>query len=274
MTGLLLIVPPKQAGDPTDVLMALPDSGDDHFARLVFEGRPARADLCTNRSGRDCSVDMSLWSLEPIGAGGTLPSTTMSGLPSAVLDLTRGSGNRHRVEMKDQQDRIISTFVTGRAAGRPCSLGLWYFDPPNLLNANAGPVANRLDWEIQLPSNRLDLVFHLRENAKDVVHVPLVATSDTMEILLYQLPERPGKNPGIGGKPKHFDALYDPLGVPEGHSDRTQPRLFLPIRAVPCPAPVKTHFTDVSGTVNSALGTENVWALDTFSCLLAAAERK
>jgi hypothetical protein len=275
MTGLLLIVPPKQAGGATDVLMPPPDSGDDHLARMVFEGRPARADLCTNHSGRECYVDMSVWSLDPIGAGGTLPSTNMSGLPGAVLDLTRGSGNRYRVDMSKHQDHIISTLITGRAAGRPCSLGLWYYDPPKLLNADAGPVANRLDWQIQLPTDRIELVFHRRADSTDIVRVPLIATSDTMEILIYQLPKRPSTGrPGIGERPAHFDALYDPLEVPEGDPDRTQPRFFFPIRANACPAKVKTRLTEAAAAVNGALGRERVWALDTFSCLLAAAERK
>lgn len=270
ITGLLLIVPPHPGGNTTYVVMP-PHGTPKHAARIGFEG-PNTAGLCVAHLGGICYVDMNTWSLDPIGAGGTPATPTIDGFPREVINLTHGSGNQHRVNTSTLGNQVLATFVAGRPT-RPCSLGQWYYNPVGALNQRIVAIANVLDWEIRLPGSSLQLVFRRRDNSA-TVPVTLEPPFGTINLLIAHLPAgelnrlppgRPNRPlpPGFLARPTHFDDLYNPLGIEPGDSRRRLPRFFTSIREDACPVRVNT---------NLARFNAQVWTVDTYSCMLAAAE--
>lgn len=270
LTGLLVIVPPKRAGDMTYILM--PDRGD-HKARIGFEA-PNRPNLCVQPyQGGICYVDLDVWSLDPIGAGGTVPTVTMKDFPRGIVNLTFGSGNQHRVDTSTLGNQVIATFLSGRPVDPPCSIGMWKYDPVGTPPVDLVPLANVVNWQMKLPQSSLQLVFR---RGADTAIVTLAPRFGTIELLVAHLsdgelkrlpPARPNKPapPRPDAQAVHFDALYDPLRVPNDQALRPLPRFAWPIRSDACPVKVRTFM---------ATFTAPVWGIDTHSCMVAGAEPK
>jgi hypothetical protein len=263
LTGLLLLVPPKEEGGETHVLMPPPHSGKAHEAFLEFIG--THADLCEPGNDSVCLVDMKKWAMEPVGAGGGLASTTMDGLPRAILNVT--SGSRDSVDISNVPDTLIAArLLTGRITVPTCNRATWYFNPPGLLNATARGAANLADWEIHLPGRSVTLHFKQRHPPHDRDSVTLTATSDTMQILLSHNPKRGRPTlPPLLSTPEDFSAFYDLLSDTTKNGGARIPRLLWPLRSEPCVDDVETRR---HGRADPGRGQ------DTYSCLLATAERK
>lgn len=276
LTGLLVVVPPNGGGDMTHIVMAEATGIPAHLGRIGFEA-PNRAGLCKEHKRGVCYVDMGVWSLDPVGAGGTIPMPKIQQLPSGLIDLTHGSGNQHRVDTSALGNREIASFVSGRPATdpAPCSLADWSYRAVGAASPRAVAVANVVSWEMDLPQPRLQLVFRRRTAQSDTAIVTLDFSGDPVEIVVAYLPAgdlnrlitgTPNQPQGYlpGTRAEHFDALYNPLGVPPGDRRRI-PEFIRPTRWQPCPARMHPRTKALERAKDG---------IDTHSCLLAAAQAR
>lgn len=193
MSGLLLLVPPKQPEGATHVLMPkLPSNMSQHIAYLGF--RQDSTHICKEyrASTNICYVSLDDWAVGPIGgAGGSVPV-----IPRSVVNLTRGSGNVTVDTTKPQvRDRIRSqlTLLSGSATDS-CGLATWTFDPYGSPPPEKLPLINVLEWQIpDLQSETLELVLHSRHGPAVERRVTLHANeAREVELLVLHVTEKEG----------------------------------------------------------------------------------
>jgi len=214
-----------------------------------------------------CYVDLTRWSLQPFGRGGTLPTTTVAAnqpiTPSGVLNATHLSGGRFKVFRQRALARSDAhvTILSGRP-GKACKLAKWTYTRVNHTTGRperewTDSVANVMNWE--MPGvNSAALVF-ISRTATDTATVPL-PTGD-ISLLLAHIPigERNRLPPdtttvvlnSTNVRP-HFHPFYDLLstsnaagaGIPQD-ARRSMPR-FRGGRGDACPITLKsgTRFTE------------------------------
>jgi hypothetical protein len=268
MTGLLLIVPPTVSTGETYVLM--PGSPDDNVHRAVFKFIGHHHRICDPVDTIICVVNMTLWSVDPIGVGGTPPSATIANFPKEIPNLTHISGKKDRVNISNTPVSLVATrLMSGGPSVSTCSRGRWSYTPVGTPQTPVeGPLANLVRWVITLPASNLPLVFRSRSNPSDTAEVTLVPASGSTSIavLLSRTPVTGEDSvPTPWSTPHHFDSLYDPLGIPKKDSRRRLPRFVDTVQTTACVADVHNFW----GVLPKSYP-----GLDTYSCLIAAAERK
>jgi hypothetical protein len=251
MTGLLLVIP--QNGGETQILF--PKSEELHYARLGVGLDPAVTDttggLCVNDSVYEnhpledgiCYVDLKLWKLDAIGAGGQQPSSSHR-MPSGLLNVTTLSGGRYRIHkpaelgLIDAEVRLLS----GWPRPEPCRLADWQYSIMSHADEHqfTGRMAliNVLDWQIQNPNSS-----HLRFKKDTIIRtVPLtMPETGPIRLILAHVPaddlrDLPPNQADTPNDPPdsiaHFDAYYDVLrrptidvqGLPKPSPRRQLPR--------------------------------------------------
>ena len=287
MTGLLLVVPSRQAGQPVHILMPKPRGLPAHATRLGFGiagGSTYVTELCdTTHPGaieaEICYVDLDRWKLEPFGKDGRNLTPTLAELPRGLVNLTRTSGNVDRVDLSkiDTLLRAHVVLLSGRPDGQPCRLTSWTYrhvgSSGQTVSFHREPLINVLDWEIKHPAGNIELRFTLRDTTKDSTVTALLPppnSSGKIEILLVHVPvpelaelppntaSRPGQPPGSA---IHVDVLYDLLRIPVGSPRR-------PVPTSPGQAP-SACLVDI--TTRSKIQREKA-GIRTYACMPAAAE--
>ena len=160
MTGLLLILPPKQSGGETHILMPRKAG---HRGYIGFrQETPAGCNEPGDIYRPDlqiCYISMDGWSLAPVGVtGGSNPT-----IPRGVLNLTRGSGGQ-TVDTTSAKNQIRSliTLASGRVTDS-CGVANWTFDPVGEQGPEKVELVNVLEWQIpNLSSETLALVLRRR----------------------------------------------------------------------------------------------------------------
>jgi hypothetical protein len=270
LTGLILMVPRKPDGRPTEVLLPVPV--DSHIAVIGFIHENDSA-LCTYKyQGGICYASLAEWSLAAIGTGGE-PDDNEVRLPRGLVNVTRGSGG-HTAKFPDVDERIRSriTLLAGQVRDEPCSLGSWSYGPANG-PSEILPLVNMLTWDIQYPTrNSVELVFHHRASAHSAKRVTLLPDAGDVNILIAHIPvsdagqlppNRPTTLPSApttNDTPAHFHHYYDVIAA--DYSKRPLPRFVSPQNQRPCSATIKATFDkgNVQGLVS----------LGTYSCVMAS----
>ncbi|HEX5870523.1 MAG TPA: hypothetical protein VFY65_08915, partial [Longimicrobium sp.] len=188
MTGLLLAVPPKQAGSPMQVI--LPEVGaETHYARLGFGGDSSR--VCAKYDQGICYVDLAQWSLQPVGGEGTPVDLHNTQFPRGVLNVTRGSGGVHTVNTPGNANNIVThvDFLSGRARQDACRMARWRYKPHGKTEDTVSLV-NVMYWDIQQPRNQpFTLTFSPKPpNTGSDTTIHLI-TSDSVFVVLAHVPQ-------------------------------------------------------------------------------------
>jgi len=289
MTGLLLIVSPKDSGATT---VYFPTPSTAHYARFGFRYRKSDADLAKlclsdsdapGSSGANlCYVDLSAWSLERIG---NTPASTkhVDFERFGVLNVTHVSGGKHKVD-----PAAIGSSVSTRLQllnGGPidsCSLGHWEYQPISAAGAvqaaRQTPLANKIEWEMELPSS-YTLEFKERSPGTRVIQVPIFPDSGHVDFVLAhlmkdELADLPPGGYGTAVEPtnldaKDFAAFYSALGVPRNR--RPIPRY---VRGTLSPRSCVITIGPRAGTwgdTAAAVG-DTIVGIKTFACLPGAAD--
>jgi hypothetical protein len=249
MSGLLLVVPPRQDGGRTHVLLP---AAPGHAARLGFGvagDEPFVHRLCLTDEAHGlpairagvCYVDLERWALEPFGDGGP-PTLVANALPAGVLNASDVSGGTHRVELASLGNEVrAQVALTAGQVGGQCSLASWVVEPVDETGAvrrEVLPLVNVLSWEIRNPA-ATELVFRSRSGPETItVPLPAPAANGKIEILLSHVPldELDDLPPAIPGPPAaptdtayHFGAFYDLLRNADGEPlAANSPRRRLP----------------------------------------------
>jgi hypothetical protein len=233
ISGLLMVVPPRQDGGRTHVLLP---AAPGHAARLGFgiAGDEAFVQrLCVTDEAHGlpairagvCYVDLERWSLQPFGDGGP-PTPAANTLPAGVLNASDASGGDYRVDVAALGGELrAQVALTAGEVGGQCSLASWIVER---VDAAGGPrprevlpLINVLSWEIRNPA-ATELVFRSRSGPETVtVPLPAPAPNGKIEILLSHIPleELNDLPPAVPATPAptqadtayHFDAYYDLL---------------------------------------------------------------
>ena len=232
ISGLLMVVPPRQDGGRTHVLLP---AAPGHAARLGFgiAGDEAFVQrLCVTDEAHGlpairagvCYVDLERWSLQPFGDGGP-PTPAANTLPAGVLNASDASGGDYRVDVAALGGELrAQVALTAGEVGGQCSLASWIVER---VDAAGGPrprevlpLINVLSWEIRNPA-ATELVFRSRSGPETVtVPLPAPAPNGKIEILLSHIPleELNDLPPAIPGPPAmsgdtayHFAAYYNLL---------------------------------------------------------------
>ena len=286
MTGLLLIVPPKQTGT---TYVFLPNPMAKHYALFGF-GIPASmiaadvARLCSqgivpgDLAAGMCYVNLDDWKLEPFTQG-TPPSGTFNLDQVGLMNLTTASGGFKVTDLNTSNRARLQFDVGAPAPGKSCKLARWRYRPA--LNGQPGPpeekdLANVVHWMMKVPAT-----FELNFKPKTVglpVRVPLVAnTTGSVQLILAHIPEgdvgnlppgqQTGPVPAGSDTANHFHSYYDILNVPPSNPG-TDPRRPIPH------VKVKYHQSgcQIDITTKTARADTALFGPRTYACMPAAAE--
>jgi hypothetical protein len=239
MTGLVLVVPPKQGGDSVKVLLPDTQTVGDHVAWLGFGINPQDSvvprlcvDSATYIDAGICYVDLDKWKLDPFGGGGR-PSPPANRLPRSVLNVTAAGGGQHKVHVPWLTTglRAEVLFTSGRP-GATCSLATWAYKEVNS-QGQANPqrrdsLANVLDWEIDDPG--VDSLVFRNRISRDSIKVPLPQAGEVHIVIAHipvedtiDLPPRRPRKPGGNARPDsalHFHPDYDLLRLPSAPTQK------------------------------------------------------
>lgn len=270
LTGLVLIVPPKQRGDSLRILLPDTTGHGPHAALLGFpiaNGIAIPDNFCMDdalgrqaRNASICYVNLDVWTLQAFGSGGRPETPTTQQLSVAdpgLLNVTNASGRKHRVHFPQVDSVIRSRFVflAGAPGTKPCRLATWTFVPANENGAPTGavtrPLTNVLDWEIT-DLNSPALVFAKRTGESVTIELPAPET----RILIAHIPEaeRAHLPPNTVAEitdtettASHFHAYYDALRAPNTDEEKipaNSERRAIPRRGAgrqsPCPVEIRT----------------------------------
>ena len=209
ITGSLLAVPSKRRPGQTHLLMP---SVRDHYALIAFRGAPGDYCIGYDRAREICYVDIDGWDLDSLGVG-THASTESTRIPRGALDLTHGSGGvKIPLDVARARARSEITLYGGAAAGSPCSLASWRFDPRGLLRfPRRLELINVLGWDIPLSADSLVLkrrrhnsadplqkLVTLRPNGQDRIELLImhVSLADLLDIITVPAPRRQASHAG------------------------------------------------------------------------------
>jgi hypothetical protein len=285
MTGMVLIVPPKQGQNEVKVLLpAL--SNPQHAARLGFGmavDHKDRATLCVDRMMVEehgiCYVDLTTWTWDAFGSGGA-PIPTDLELPAGVLNATRISGTLHKVPTSTPANTTVVRLKGGWAAPTHCSLANWTYgrfdQQGQVLQAETQALVNVLDWEIDNLANPT-LVFR-RANPAAEIAVPILASENgRMAIILANIPTLeykdlpPGRPTGLGQRPvtaEHFDAYY---GLLADQNQQSPPPSRRPTIGFSNAVTTKACPVNISRPGDPGL-VDGGAAIATYACIVASAE--
>jgi hypothetical protein len=195
LTGLLLAVPPKQAGDSMDVLLPTATHDSAHSARLGFGGDSTA--ICQEYYGNEriCYVDLAKWSVAAIGSGGSPTDLSRTRFPAGVVNVTQGAGGIHHPMLPPDAAEVAAhvQFLAGQPIGTPCSLASWRYGPASQTgqphpNPPTLELANVVNWGIRYPRNQpFQLVFTARDGSGTTETRTLV-TADTVRVVLANVP--------------------------------------------------------------------------------------
>jgi hypothetical protein len=237
LTGLILVVPPKQAGEQTHLLLPVVSG---HDALFGF-GLPVQdAVLCSTWKSGLCYVNLADWKVSPIGAGGGATDPQDTGIPPEVLNVTRAAGTDYRVVGATGESlRSHVIFEAGRATGSPCSLAKWTFTPVSTGTSETAPLANVLNWTIRYPKgDPFKLVFVRKVDGltKEVS----IGTAREVRMLLAHVPpdeplppEEPTPDANVPSTLGHVHDFYNLLrhrseNTPPGAGNRPVPHYVEP----------------------------------------------
>jgi len=298
MTGLLLIVPPKQPGT---TYVFLPKPSVNHYALFGF-GIPASMSsgdvsrLCSqgivpgDNAAKMCYVNLDAWLLQPIDGGGTPPSGAFDLEKVGLMNVTEASGG-YKVDLAKIDSRARIDFRVG-APGESCKLATWTYKP-SVNDQPGSPVekrlANLVPWTMQLPTG-FELVFKPKLSGSPV-RVPLVADGNgKVALILAHIPVGevgdlpPGQQGGAihtgSDTATHFDDYYRFVGVPSTQGTehrRPLPRIKTKHSTSGCPLELTTLTAATGDTVvigdTVAIGdTLAIPGTRTYACMPAAAE--
>jgi hypothetical protein len=287
MTGILLIVPPDRPGDSVHVL--LPNArGEDHVALFGFGVAgipwPASCVSVTTPFGKRahdagiCYVDLDVWTLQPLGAGGQPATPTLASIPpgekSGLLNVTALSGGKHTVHFPLDTTRFRTEVVLlAGEVERTCKLAHWayhYWRWPGYRGPrHTDSLANVVYWQMQT-SAPLEFRNH---SSGEIVTIPLQPGEMNMVLAhvpreeMYHLP--PGKANGVTvANTAHFQPYYSLLSedpredyIPSGSRRRRVPR-SLGGKSIPCTV-----------TINVGARVEGGRSIGTYACVVSTGER-
>ena len=284
MTGLLLAVPPKQAADPMQVIF--PKVGaEPHFARFGFGGDSSR--VCVKHEEGICYVDLTQWSLGPIGAQGTPVDLENTRFPRGVLNVTRGTGGVHKVNASGNANNIVThvDFLSGRARPNACRMATWKYKPAGNGQAeDTVSLVNLLYWEIQHPRNQpFTITLSPRAPNTGADTTISLISSDSVFVVLAHVPKGdldvmpPAIATPAEDEPAdslmHFHEFYKLLSNPADNKPPTQrplPRNGTAISPRMCPVSItRTSFDKRTNRSRSALG---IGGIKTFGCVVGSGE--
>jgi hypothetical protein len=239
MTGALLIVPPTGNAGATNILLpSTRGMANSHIAWFGFgmaSGDPLGEKLCVAhpeaRARGICYVDLSLWSVDSIGAGGSPSTPAGVRFPTGLVNLTSESGNSNKVNFAALAGKIRSQIVL--LSGQPgdsCSLGKWTFDDHDPAQDSL-KLVNVLNWEIKQSQDNLLLRFKSKSDSTNVLNATARAEAGTIALLIAHVPknERADLPPNVAGtvthpsgtvRADHFKSMYDLLRVPQNANHR------------------------------------------------------
>jgi hypothetical protein len=293
MTGVLLLVPDKQSGGPTQVI--LPVMSDDHRAYIAFTQKKPTTQTCeVPDAKRDiCYTSLDGWSLEGIG----IATAGTSRLPRGAVNLSRGSVGTVDTVQARSKIRSQLTLLSGSATDS-CGLATWTFDPVGNLPPEKIRLINVLEWQIpNLTSESLELVLHRRGSGSPEIKRLTLHANDAREIelLIFHLPLKDANTltglslpigpvasraptPAAAHAPgrhsirsaalrKHMNAFYDVMGVPSAGTRRIPTRPAVVQRV--CPITILDLNPEDDGGMGLAGRRTGV---STFSCVMASAD--
>ena len=279
MTGLLLLVPPKQPNGNTEVFMP---TVANHDAVIGFKvsSDPGYCDVPYNNALKICYVKMNGWSLSVVqtGASGGV-------LPKGAVNLTRFGGRPINVADARTRSRAEVTLLPGIVTDT-CSLASWTFNPVG----NEGPerlsFINVMEWVVpRVTPENLSLVLTSKDNSAEPRPLgPLVPNDQNeLELLIMHLPPVEWKKitgaplhpsepiapadvtPNISGEmTTHFNAFYHTID-PLHFSLRPIPQRPRKLRDV-CPI-------TILGLETSSRNEGEQRGTKTLSCVMASAEQ-
>jgi hypothetical protein len=281
MSGLLLLVPPKQPMANTDVLM--PDVAN-HDAILGFNvpADPGNCDAYYDVNLHICYVKINGWSLAAVG-----DPYPIGGFPKGAANLTHFAGKQIDVSDAKSRSRADVALVAGIVTDT-CSLASWTFNPIG----NDGPerlaFINVMEWVVPVvPPGNLTLRLTKKDNpAVTKTLGPLIPNDQNeIELLVMHLPQTelqaiytgvpvvtPDHNDSaavisnVSNEMKvHFDAFYRTIGLQQA-SIRPVPQRPRRNRDV-CPITILGLADRFSRNESSQRGTK------TLSCVMASAEQ-
>jgi hypothetical protein len=310
MTGLMLLVPPKQANGLTHVLMPnMPPSPGtpDHLTFIGFKGDSTGHCMEYDHDRRICYVDMKGWALDSIGkaAGSSTGAGTAAHGP---LNLSRHTNRK--INLAQVRDSLASqvTFARGQPTDS-CGVAWWTYNPIGQDPPTKFEVINVLEWQIpNMPADSFVLVRRQIQAPYTRDTIATLHTSDTVNneielLIMNVLPEdtvglvrrsrapQPrvgesfGQAPTAGVQPatpihtadRHFRALYRLVGVPE--TMQRLPRRPVRIREA-CPITILNLFDQYAvDREDKYMGQDEgdskvqYRGARTLSCIMASAEQ-
>lgn len=310
MTGLMLLVPPKQAGGLTHVLLPdLPPSPSTpyHLTWIGFKGDSTGYCKEYDHDRRICYVDMKGYALDSIG--NTAPSSTGAGTAArGPLNLSRHTNRK--INLAVARDSVAA-YVT-LARGRPtdsCGVARWTYNPIGQEPPAKFELMSVLEWQIpNMPADSFVLYRRQLSAPHTRERIATLRTSDTVnneiELLIMNVlpedtvglvrravapPPRPGASPGQVTMPvarsdsvphtadEHFRRLYRLVGVPD--TMRRLPRRPVRIRKA-CPITILDLFDQYQEDEEDKDRNQDggaitgIWrGATTLSCVMASAEQ-
>jgi hypothetical protein len=195
MTGMLLVTPPTQPDQPTQVLLPHVEM-EPHSAVLGFGLEVDQPDLCTPFQYGTCWVDLDKFRPIGLGTGGFPSDMSRLVLPAGVLSVTDGSGGRYRVDPAGAgaEMRAKVDFFAGLPDDEEtCRLAEWTYAPVDVQGqvqaARAHELVNAMNWKIRYPRTQPLALRFIELASGDTVEAPVRALfADTAQILLANIP--------------------------------------------------------------------------------------
>jgi hypothetical protein len=189
LTGLIMIVPPKQSGGRTHLLMP---PAHDHIALLGVGYAVQDTMLCVGQHAGICYVDLRKWSVDTIGIGGTATDPDHLGIPDEVLNVTRVAGPNYRVHVPAGNGngalRAHLVFAAGRGLPNPCSRARWTYAPVSTGTTVTQPLANVASWAIRYKRGEPFVLRFTRHGPAATREVRLDTSGDAVKLLIAHVP--------------------------------------------------------------------------------------
>jgi hypothetical protein len=145
MTGLMMLVPENRSRRPTNIFMPPTPDLETHYPIIAFRGDST--EWCFAWHEGLCVVDMSGWSLDPIGI--TTTGVGLAQVPRGALNVSRGAGGKELDLDRARESARSWLTLRGGLETRSCSLVTWWFRPYASINNEPIPFINVLEWSIR-----------------------------------------------------------------------------------------------------------------------------
>jgi hypothetical protein len=213
LTGLMLAVPPKQVGDPMNVVLPTTHGVNQHYARLGFGGGPSPVCVKYHSAEQICYVDLTQWSLDPVGGHLGPQDLRNPAFPRGVVNVSRGAGGGHTVSIPGNAEVLTHVdFLAGHPREDACRLARWRYTPAGPPPHDTISLVNRMYWDIPHPRNQpFQLTFRPKSPNTGAPQTVSLMTSDSVYVVLAHVPEE--------------DTIALPPGVATPAPANTQARL-------------------------------------------------